>query len=136
MSERERGPGRPISILIVDDSSTMRAMLKRVVELSGIEVAAVHEAANGLEAIAVLEREQVDALFTDINMPGMTGIDLLRRITRDGRWPHLLRVVISTDGSASRRAEAGSLDVRLYLEKPLRPEVMRDVLAEIAAAHA
>ncbi|HEY8536159.1 MAG TPA: response regulator [Vicinamibacterales bacterium] len=136
MSGSGRGTRRPISILIVDDSSTMRAMLKRVVELSGIEVAAVHEAADGNEAIAVLEREPVDALFTDINMPGMSGIDLLRRLARDERWSHLLRVVISTDGSASRRAEAGGLDVRLYLEKPLRPEVMRDVLAGIAAAHA
>lgn len=128
--------GRPLSLLIVDDSATMRAMLRRVVDLSGIPVRAIHEAANGRDAMAVLEREHVDALFTDINMPVMTGIDLLRRIAADGRWPGLLRVIISTDGSASRRAEADALDVRLYLEKPLRPEVMRDVLAAIASAHA
>jgi two-component system chemotaxis response regulator CheY len=135
MTHQEAG-GRPLSLLIVDDSATMRAMLRRVVDLSGIPVRAIHEAANGLDAIAVLEREPVDALFTDVNMPVMTGMDLLRRIAEDGRWPRLLRVIISTDGSASRRAEADALDVRLYLEKPLRPEVLRDVLAAIASAHA
>ena len=57
---------------------------------------------------------------------------LLRTIERDGRWPTLLRVIISTDGSAARRAEADELHVRLYVEKPFRPEVMRDVLSELA----
>jgi two-component system chemotaxis response regulator CheY len=80
----------------------------------------------------VLERESVDALFTDINMPVMTGTELLREIEHDGRWPHLLRVIISTDGSAARRAEADELHVSLYVEKPFRPEVMRDVLSELS----
>ena len=66
-------------------------------------------------------------------MPVMTGTELLREIAAPRRWQHLVRVIISTDGSAARREEVGALDVRCYVEKPFRPEVMRDVLAEVAS---
>ena len=134
MSEQATGAGsgRPLNILIVDDSAMMRTMIKRVTGMCGVPIGEVYEAGNGREAIAVLENQKVDALFTDINMPVMTGTELLRAIEQDGRWPTLLRVIISTDGSAARRAEADELHVRLYVEKPFRPEVMRDVLSELA----
>jgi len=127
------GSGRPPNLLIVDDSAMMRTMIKRVTGLCGVPIGEVFEAGNGREAIAVLENQTVDALFTDINMPVMTGTELLRAIEQDGRWPTLLRVIISTDGSAARRAEADQLHVRLYIEKPFRPEVMRDVLSVLAS---
>jgi two-component system chemotaxis response regulator CheY len=136
MSERASGAGagRPLNILIVDDSAMMRMMIKRVTGLCGVPIGEIFEAGNGREAITVLETHKVDALFTDINMPVMTGTELLRAIEQDGRWRDLLRVIISTDGSAARRAEADELHVRLYVEKPFRPEVMRDVLSELATS--
>ncbi len=76
----------------------------------------------------------MDALFTDINMPVMTGIELLRQIAGRERWEHMVRVIISTDGSEARRDEADALNVRFYVEKPFRPEVMRDVLSDLTAA--
>jgi len=126
-------PGRPLNILIVDDSAMMRAMIKRVAGLCDVPIANVYEASNGAEALQVLETRQVDALFTDINMPVMTGTDLLREIGRRACWKDLTRVIISTDGSEARRAEVQDLNVRLYIEKPFRPEVMRDVLTELTA---
>jgi two-component system, chemotaxis family, chemotaxis protein CheY len=131
MASNER-TGRPLNILIVDDSAMMRAMIKRVTSLCGVAIGQVFEAGNGREAIAVLERESVDALFTDINMPVMSGTELLRAIENDGRWSQLLRVIISTDGSAARRAEADDLHVSRYVEKPFRPEAVRDVLSELS----
>jgi len=128
------GAGRPLNILIVDDSAMMRMMIKRVTTLCGVPIGEIYEAGNGRDAIAMLEAHKVDALFTDINMPVMTGTELLRAIEQDGRWRDLLRVIISTDGSAARRAEADELHVRLYVEKPFRPEVMRDVLSELATS--
>jgi two-component system, chemotaxis family, chemotaxis protein CheY len=133
MGEMTPAGQRPLNILIVDDSAVMRAMIKRVTGMCGVPIGEIYEAADGRAAIAVLEeQERVDALFTDINMPVMTGTELLRAIEQDGRWPHLLRVIISTDGSAARRAEADDLHVSLYVEKPFRPEVMRDVLNELS----
>jgi two-component system chemotaxis response regulator CheY len=122
---------RPLTILIVDDSAMMRMMIKRVAGLCDIPIQRILEAANGAEALAVLEANDVDALFTDINMPVMTGTELLRELGKRERYRHLTRVIISTDGSSARRAEARELNVRLYVEKPFRPEVMRDVLAQV-----
>jgi two-component system chemotaxis response regulator CheY len=122
---------KPLKILIVDDSVTMRRMVRRVVELSEVAIADIYEAANGREALDVIDAHPVDALFTDINMPVMGGIELLQQLNaRAGAKP--LRVVISTDGSDARRREADGLEVARYLEKPLRPEVMRDVLSDLA----
>jgi CheY-like chemotaxis protein len=122
---------KPISILIVDDSAMMRRMVRRVVELTEVEVATVHEASIGAEALTVIDGHAIDALFTDLNMPVMSGTELLRALQGRPSRPRVL-AVISTDGSEARRREAETLDVTVYLEKPLRPEVMRDVLCNLA----
>lgn len=121
---------RPVNVLIVDDSAMMRAIIRRTVMLTGVEVGVVLEAANGREALAVLESAPVDALFTDINMPVMNGADLLREMSRRD-WDHIHRVIVSTDGSPARRDEVKDLNVRMYVEKPFAPEAIRDVLLEV-----
>ena len=121
-------------ILIVDDSSMMRAMIKRVVKLTDVPVEEILEAGDGAEALSLLEQHDVQLLLTDINMPVMNGAELLRALADDERWSRLTRVIISTDGSTARREEAADLDVRCYLEKPFSPEVLRDVLNDVAEA--
>ena len=121
-------------ILIVDDSSMMRAMIKRVVKMTQVPVDEILEAGDGAQALALLERHDVHLLLTDINMPVMSGADLLRRVAKNDRWRDLTRVIISTDGSTQRREEAADLSVRCYLKKPFSPEVLRDVLTHAAEA--
>jgi two-component system chemotaxis response regulator CheY len=120
------------NILIVDDSAMMRAMIKRVASIAGVEVGTIFEAGNGREALAVLEQHAVQFVFTDLNMPVMSGTELLRAMKARDDWRDIVRVIVSTDGSAARRAEADELHVSLYVEKPFRPEVMRDVLTELS----
>jgi hypothetical protein len=76
----------------------------------------------------------VDAVFTDINMPVMSH-ELLTEIARRESWKDILRIVISTDGSQLRQEEVRELNVSLYIRKPFRPEVVRNVLSRIASAH-
>ena len=120
-------------ILIVDDSSMMRAMIKRVVKLTKVPVEEILEAGDGAQALTLLESHDVQLLLTDINMPVMSGADLLRHVAADDRWSRLTRVIISTDGSEARREQAAGLSVRCYLQKPFSPEVLRDVLTDAAA---
>lgn len=127
------GPGGP-NILIVDDSAMMRTMIKRVATVAGPSIGTVFEAADGREALAILEQHSVQFVFTDLNMPVMTGTELLRAMKAREEWRDIVRVIISTDGSDSRRLEAEDLAVAVYVEKPFSPEVMRDVLTSIAAA--
>jgi CheY-like chemotaxis protein len=121
---------KPLNILIVDDSATMRQFVRRAVALSEVPVGEVHEASNGREALAVMDAHEVDALFTDINMPVMSGPELLRELARQGRETPA-RIVVSTDGSEARRQEMKGL-AKWYVNKPVRPEVVRDVLSEVA----
>jgi two-component system chemotaxis response regulator CheY len=123
-----------LTLLIVDDSATMRAMVKRAATLSGVALAEILEAANGQEALDVLGRAKVDAVFTDINMPVMTGVELLKRMAAESRWSHVLRVIISTDASDVRRQEVSELKVRHYVQKPVRPEAVCDVLSQLVAS--
>jgi CheY-like chemotaxis protein len=122
---------KPLKILIVDDSATMRQFVRRAVQLSDVPIATVLEAANGKEALALFETNEIDALFTDINMPVMSGPELLRELQRQGRLTPA--VVVSTDGSPARRREMEGL-AQWYVNKPVRPEVVRDVLNELASS--
>ena len=125
---------RPLNILIVDDSATMRMEIRRVVDLTEVPIGTVYEANNGLEAITILETCRVHAVFTDINMPVMNGHQLLLEIAQREKWNDILRIVISTDGSRLRQAEVKELNVNLYIQKPFRPEVVRNALSRIANA--
>src|SRR5262245_6797888 len=116
-----------LNLLVVDDSAMMRAMIKRAAGLSNVPLGTVYEAANGAEALKLLERTSIDALFTDINMPVMTGIELLTALDGQDRWKNLLRVIISTDGSNARKERAEQLNACQYVEKPFKPEAIRDV---------
>jgi two-component system chemotaxis response regulator CheY len=127
---------RPINILIVDDSMTMRTLIRRIVDLTDVPVGTVYEAANGAEALKILERSSVQAIFTDINMPIMSGSELLREVASRKIWDDILRIVVSTDGSKLRREEVREFNVSLYIEKPFRPEVVRDVLSQITNPNA
>lgn len=125
----------PLHILVVDDSAMMRAVIKRALKQTDLDIGVILEACHGKEALEILDREPVDALLTDINMPVMNGIELLRAI--DLRDPeHLLRIVVSTDGSTMRREEASDLGVTAYIEKPFQPEVVRGVFDEFLRARA
>ena len=123
--------GKRINLLVVDDSVMMRAMVKRAAGLAEVPLGIVYEASNGEEALRLLECVSIDAIFTDINMPGMTGIELLQAIDRQERWRHVVRVIISTEGLAARREQEGRLHACRFVEKPFRPEAIRDVLASI-----
>ena len=126
-------PARALRLLIVDDSATMRMMLKRAARLTEVPIEAILEAANGEEALNVLASQPIDILFTDINMPVMNGVELLRRVNDCADYADLLRVIISTDGSDARRSEVQGLNVHTFLKKPFPPEMMRDVLETVSS---
>ncbi len=115
-------------ILIVDDSPAMRAFVRRVVDLSGFDVSACFEAANGQDALDLLGREWVDVILTDINMPNMDGEEFLRRIAGDELLRSVPVIVVSTDGTENRIARLLALGARGYITKPFLPETLRALL--------
>lgn len=98
----------PLKILLVDDSRITREMFRRILADGGVEVKAV---ASGEEALEVLTALTVDCIVTDIEMPGIDGLELTRRVRGCPKWEHLPVVVVSTrDQPADRMAglEAGA----------------------------
>jgi len=115
-------------VLIVDDSPAMRAFVRRVMELSGFDLSHCFEAADGAEAMRLLGSEWVDAILTDINMPGMDGEDFLRRLSADDLLRSIPAIVISTDATRNRMDRLIALGARGYITKPFLPEDLRAVL--------
>ena len=112
-------------VLIVDDSPAMRTFVRRVIDLSGFELSDCFEASNGGEALDLLRNEWVDAILTDINMPGMDGQEFLRRLSQDEMLRSIPAIVISTDATSHRMASMASLGARGYVTKPYLPETLR-----------
>jgi two-component system chemotaxis response regulator CheY len=125
-----------LRVLIVDDSALMRNVVRRVLELSGIDVERCAEAANGREALEWLGSQPVDLVLTDINMPEMTGAELLREMKRTGLLARIPTVIVSTDATDHRIHDMIELGACGYVTKPFSPEVLREELDRVlGAAH-
>ena len=90
--------------------------------LSGFDVGHCLEAGDGIEALALLEREAIDVVMTDVNMPNMDGEQLLERLAADPRFRSLPVMVISTDRSELRLHRMIALGARVYVTSRLRPK--------------
>ncbi len=109
-------PDRAARILVVDDDSNNRDLLSRRLELRGYAVAAVM---NGPEALAYLDSQPVDLVLLDVQMPVMSGIDVLRRI-RERRSPVALPVLMVTAKDQSEDVvNALELGANDYITKPI-----------------
>jgi len=109
------------NILIVDDSPAMRRVVRRVVDLSGVDTGKYLEAGNGVEALTVLRSEWVDLIMTDINMPGMDGEELLREVRLDPMLASIPVLVVSTDRSDARVKQMMAIGADGYVSKPFMP---------------
>lgn len=118
-------------ILIVDDSATIRAMVKRTVAMIGLDVGEVFEAADGIEALAQLLEHEVAVMLVDINMPKMNGIQLLTRMKQNQKLKDIPIVIASTEGSRKRIDQLCELGVAGYVRKPFHPEQLREVLVPL-----
>jgi|SRR5579862_1714931 two-component system chemotaxis response regulator CheY len=114
-----------LRVLIVDDSPVMRAFVRRVLGISGLDAAEIFEACDGQEALTLLEREWVDVVLTDINMPNMDGEEFVTRLAQKGLLALVTVIVVSTDATVSRMQHLQALGAHGYLSKPFQPESLR-----------
>lgn len=109
--------------LIADDEESARARLSRMLAAhSGVEI--VGQASDGLEAVTMIERLRPDLLFLDIEMPGLTGFEVLRSVKRTIPLP----LVIFVTGYDQHALAAFEADALAYLLKPVAPERLTQVI--------
>ena len=118
------------NVLVVDDSAVMRAMISRVVRLSGVPLGEMFEAGDGAQGLRVVGEHWVDLVLLDINMPVMNGEEMLRRLRAEPETASLPVIVVSTESSETRVAALEELGVA-FVHKPFAPEDLRDTILRI-----
>ena len=119
------------NILIVDDSPAMRRVVRRVIDLAGLDLGLILEAGDGREALATLGHEWIDLIITDINMPNMNGEELLVALRVDPTLTAIPVLVLSTDASDTRVARMLAQGASGYLPKPFQPCDLFDQLTRL-----
>ena len=121
----------PYNVLIVDDSKTIRAVIVKTLKLTGLDIKEIYQAENGQEALDCLHDNWIDIILTDLNMPVMTGLEMVDKMSEDGLLKDIPVVVISTDGSATRIEELKEKGVRAYVRKPFTPEGIGEIIDKV-----
>lgn len=116
-----------LNILVVDDSSVMRAIIIKTLHLSQLPVGKVHEASNGEEALNVLDGNWIDLALVDINMPVMDGEEMIKKLRQNPETEDLPIIIVSTEGSETRK-EALIQKGAGFVHKPFTPETLRDTI--------
>ena len=120
-----------MDILLVDDSKTMRALIKRALRQAGYGAMEIGEAGNGLEALDMLRTSAPKLVLSDWNMPEMIGIDLLKRVR--GNSCEVPFGFITSENSDSIRERAMEAGASFLITKPFTAESIEAALAPVMA---
>ena len=120
-----------LKVLVVDDMSTMRRIIKNVLKQIGFSD--LVEAENGQDALAKLKAGDIGFIVSDWNMPVMQGIDFLRAVRADAELKHLPFLMVTAEGQKENIIEAVQAGVSNYVVKPFTAEALQAKLEKIFA---
>jgi len=118
-----------MKILIVDDFSTMRRIIKNL--LRDLGFTNTHEADDGSTGLPMLKSGDFDFLVTDWNMPGLTGIDLLKEVRADEKLASLPVLMVTAEAKRDQIIEAAQAGVNGYVVKPFTAQVLKEKIDKI-----
>ncbi|WP_421354315.1 response regulator [Aeromonas veronii] len=111
------------TILVVDDSAGIRAAITMTLSSAGFEVI---EAGDGEAALIELDQRRVHLIISDLNMPGMDGMTLLRRVKAQQTTRYLPFIMLTTEDSEQIKREGFEAGARVWLTKPFEPLKLLD----------
>jgi two-component system, chemotaxis family, chemotaxis protein CheY len=114
------------SVLIVDDSSTMRKIITRSLRQAGFTLDVITEAGDGHEGLSALEKVKVDLILSDINMPNMDGLEFVKRVRARGIMTPI--VMITTEGGEDVIRDAMNSGASSSIRKPFTPDHLQQKL--------
>ena len=115
-------------VMTVDDSRTMREMVAFTLRKAGFEVS---EAEDGRHALTMLQSAPVDVVITDLNMPNMDGVTLIRTLRSDPKWRAVPILMLTTESDAAKKNEGKSAGATGWLVKPFDPARLIDVVNRV-----
>jgi len=116
------------NFLIVDDSATSRGIIKKTLKLTRLPLGEIWEAANGREGLDQMRDKWVDLVLADLNMPDMTGQEMIEKMSGDPLLSKLQVVVVSSEGNQSVLDSLFKQGIREVVRKPFEPALLRDVI--------
>ncbi|MDR2168961.1 MAG: response regulator [Planctomycetaceae bacterium] len=119
------------NIVIADDSALARMFIRRCLEIAGLGDANFFEASDGSEAIMRMKEVKADLLVTDLTMPNMNGIELMRKISVSPRLSGTPVLVVTSAGNVEQRKELLELGVTRILSKPISPPLLIEAIQEV-----
>lgn len=119
------------TVLVVDDSDTIRAVLVRTLGLTKLPFVEILTAKNGIEALEQLKSHWVDLVFSDLHMPEMGGMELIEKMRGDPASKEIPVVIVSTEGSTTRIDNLKEMGIKGYIRKPFTPEGIRNMILDI-----
>ncbi len=120
-----------MKILIVDDFATMRRIVKNILTQLGFKN--FIEADDGSVAWEILQKEQVDFIVSDWNMPKMPGIELLKKVRADEKLKDIPFLMVTAEAQKENIIEAVKAKVSNYIVKPFTPETLGEKIEKIFA---
>ena len=116
------------SLMIVDDSATMRKIIMRTVRMSGLDFDRTEEAGNGVEALEKLQEGSVDIILCDINMPEMSGTELVKKARELDSCKDTKIIMVSTESGKDLIDGVMADGANGYITKPFTPEKFHEEL--------
>jgi len=120
-------------ILIVDDSESVRMIARLALREQGYDVV---EAINGVEALKQLDAERVHLVISDVNMPQMDGITLLKQIKASAKHKFTPIIMLTTEAGQDKKDEGRAAGAKAWITKPFQPKVLVDAVAKLMPAAA
>lgn len=117
-------------ILAVDDSSSMRTLLGVTLSGAGHEVV---PALDGQEALALAQRQKMDLVITDIHMPNMDGVELVRELRRLEAYRLTPMLVLTTESGPAKKLEAKTAGATGWIAKPFNPDRLLEAVSKVLA---
>ncbi len=123
------GYDKNMRVLVVDDFSTMRRIIKNILRQLGFNN--IVEADDGTTAWEVLNKDRIDFIISDWNMPKMTGIELLRKVRASEEFADLPFLMVTAEGLQENIIKAVQAKVSNYIVKPFTPETLGQKIDKI-----
>lgn len=118
----------PKTILTVDDSASMRQMIKMTLSGAGYQIL---EAADGAQGLAAARGAKIDMVLTDLNMPVMDGVALVRALRKLPTLTGVPIILVTTESDADKKAEAKAAGATGWITKPFQPEQLLSLAKKV-----
>jgi two-component system, chemotaxis family, chemotaxis protein CheY len=116
------------TIMVVDDAKSMRGLVSMTLQSAGYEVV---EACDGQDALSKIEAHPVNMIISDLNMPNMNGIEMIKVLKQNPRYKFLPIVMLTTESDDTKKKEGQAAGAKAWIVKPFKPETVLKVVGKI-----